>query len=223
MKYKFKRAYGYWPYITIGGIIIFIILYVVATFYYPGGSNFDAQQTGFNWSTNYWCELLGRNAKNGQPNTARPIGLIGMLVLAITISIFWLNLPRLIPMKFWYNKLLQTTGILAMLCSIFIYSYYHDLTIYLAVLFGTFAFTLTLYGLYRNHFIGYFNLCVLCVILIFLNNIIYITDYKIEYLPILQKVTFGFVFLWISLISLKFLKVEEISQSKNSKNDEKLN
>ena len=71
--------FQYWPIITIFGIILFIIFYFIAALYYPGGSNFDQHQSGFKWSTNYWCELLGYNAKNGQHNTARPFGLSGML------------------------------------------------------------------------------------------------------------------------------------------------
>ena len=69
--------FHYWPMITISGIILFIIFYFIAALHYPGGSNFDQHQAGFKWSTNYWCELLGYNAKNGQHNKQDPSVLFG--------------------------------------------------------------------------------------------------------------------------------------------------
>lgn len=195
---------NYWPRITIGGIAVFVILYMVAAEYYPGGSNFNPYQQGFSWSSNYWCELLGENAKNGHKNVARPIALTGMVILALSISVFWINLPKMIPMKIWISRILQISGVLAMFCSIFIYSYFHDLAIYLAVTFGTIAFTSTLYGLYTNRFTRYFQICVLCIFLIFMNNFIYVTDFMISYLPILQKFTFILVFAWIIMLSARF-------------------
>lgn len=206
MPHTNHRKPTYWPIITIGGITLFVILYLIAAEFYPGGSNVDPFQQGFSWSSNYWCELLGENAKNGLKNVARPIALVGMVVLALSISVFWINLPKMIPMKIWISRILQISGVLAMFCSIFIYSYYHDLAIYLAVIFGTIAFTSTLYGLYTNRYSRYFQMCVLCIFLIFMNNFIYVSDIMITYLPILQKFTFILVFAWIILLSARFQK-----------------
>lgn len=198
-----------WPILTVSGIIVFVLLYFLAAYYYPGGSNFDAHQVGFKWSTNYWCELLGFNAKNGQHNSARPIGLSGMVILSIAISIFWFNIPKLIPQKKWMNTLLSFSGILSMICSAFIFSHFHDLFIYLAVLFGTIAFGLTLNGLHKNQMTVFYIYGIVCLLLILINNAIYLTDYFILYLPWIQKITFFAVFLWICLLSLKSLSVNK--------------
>lgn len=147
IKKGYNRKFQYWPIFTISGIVAFIILYVIASYHYPGGSNFDRNFVGFNWRTNYWCELLGENAKNGQTNYARPFGFTAMLILSITMSVFWLKLPELIPMKKWMNVTLQISGIMAMLCASFLYSHSHDILIIIAVCFGTITFALTLYGL----------------------------------------------------------------------------
>lgn len=209
MKKEKTPVLHYWPVFTIIGLILFIILYFIAAQYYPGGSNFDKQQPHFNWTSNYWCELLGRNAKNGQPNTARPIGISAMIILTISVSIFWWNLPKLIPMKKWMNEALKFSGVLAMILSSFIFSNYHDVVIYLSVLFGTIALSLTLFGLYSNKLYRYFFWCIICVILIFLNNIIYLTNFMITSLPIIQKLTFAIMFLWIGLLSLSYMRKEE--------------
>lgn len=199
------KIHNFWPILTVSGIVVFVLLYFLAAYYYPGGSNFDAHQVGFRWSTNYWCELLGFNAKNGEYNTARPIGLSGMVILSISISFFWFYIPTLIPQKKWMNTLLSFSGIMSMLCSAFIFSHFHDLFIYLAVIFGTIAFGLTLNGLQKNQMTFYYIFGVSCLILILINNAIYLTDFLILYLPWIQKITFFVVFLWISLLSLKSL------------------
>ena len=196
----------FWPKITIGGIILFLLLYFLATKYYPGGSNFYPQEKGFSWSNNYWCELLGENAKNGQNNRARPIALLAMVILTFSISLFWVKLPNLIPMRLWMSRILQISGVISMFSAIFIFSSYHDFYVTISVLFGTLAFSLALYGLYTHHFMRYFNYCVLCLVLIQANNFIYLSSFLIDYLPILQKITFILVFAWIVVLSMRFLK-----------------
>jgi hypothetical protein len=196
----------FWPKITIGGIILFLLLYFLATKYYPGGSNFYPQEKGFSWSNNYWCELLGENAKNGQNNRARPIALLAMVILTFSISLFWVKLPNLIPMRLWMSRILQISGVISMFSAIFIFSSYHDFYVTISVLFGTLAFSLALYGLYTHHFMRYFNYCVLCLVLIQANNFIYLSSILIAYLPLLQKITFILVFAWIVALSMRFLK-----------------
>ena len=201
--------FHYWPIITFSGIILFILFYFIASLYYPGGSNFNQHQSGFKWTSNYWCELLGYNAKNGQHNTARPFGLSGMVILSISTSFFWINLPQMIPMKNWMNGTLQFSGTLSMVFAMFIFTHYHDFFIFMAVISGSLAFSLTILGLYKNHFKGFLYLCILCLFLILLNNLIYLSGLYIEALPIIQKFTFVIVLLWICLICLRFIKMHK--------------
>jgi hypothetical protein len=206
--------FQYWPIITILGIILFIIFYFIAALYYPGGSNFNQHQAGFNWYTNYWCELLGYNAKNGQHNTARPFGLSGMIILSISTSFFWINLPKMIPLKNWMNGVLQFSGTLSMVFALFIFTHYHDFFIFMAVISGSTAFSLTILGLYENHFKGFLYLCIICLLLILMNNVIYLSGIYIEALPIIQKLTFLIVLLWICLICIRFISRYKINNTK---------
>lgn len=210
-KRKYINFYN-WPVLTICGLFLYVIFYYIAAQYYPGGSNFDPSQKGFDLFNNYWCELLGRNAKNGQPNEARPIGMTGMVILSITLSNFWFNFPKVIPINQLMDRTLRLSGILAMFCSIFIFSHYHDIFIYLGVAFGTITFVLSLYGQYRNNLKGFFLLCLLCYILILINNLIYLSDFLIIYLPLIQKFTFALIFIWIFLICIRFIKEQEVPE-----------
>lgn len=80
--------------IPIIGGGVFILLYVIATLFYPGGSNQHPNEIGFNWLTNFWCDLTGSIAKNGQKNNAQPIALVAMLVLCLVCSVFSLYLQN---------------------------------------------------------------------------------------------------------------------------------
>lgn len=203
----------YWPILTMAGIFVYIVLYFTAAIMYPGGSNFNKHQVGFNIFTNYWCELLGENSKNGKLNIARPFGLIAMSVLSISLSIFWIKIPYMLTLKNWMSSILQISGVSAMLCSSFIFTHFHDLFILLAVIFGIIAFSFSIYGLYLNKATSFFRLGISCIFLILLNNFIYIFDFMINYLPIIQKFTFAFVFIWISFLSFHFFKEQKIKES----------
>lgn len=63
------------------GVIIFVILYIIATLLYPGGSQIEKNAIGFSWVNNYWCNLLNESATNGQPNSAKPVAMAGMFIL----------------------------------------------------------------------------------------------------------------------------------------------
>ena len=105
-----------WPLITIGGIVLFTVFYLLAAHYYPGGSNADLHELGFSWRNNYWCELLGENAKNGEANAGRIFGLLGMIILSISISIFWWHwafqgeIPRHSPSIYNFSVTVLNSG-----------------------------------------------------------------------------------------------------------------
>lgn len=192
----------FWLTIIIGGIVSFIVFFTIATFYYPGGSNFDPKSAGYKWDSNYWCELLYEYSKNGHINRARPFGFSGMISLSIGVSAFWYTVPRQILTRDNLSLTTSITGILSMLFSLFIFTQLHDLIIYMAVICGTIAFSLLFYGIYKEGLQIYFLTGMGCLLLILLNCFIYITEYWINYLPSLQKATFVLTLLWISSLSL---------------------
>ncbi|MEY3236340.1 MAG: hypothetical protein RI883_441 [Bacteroidota bacterium] len=195
------RNKKHWPFLTLTGIAIYTILYIIATRYYPGGSNFDKTQIGFHWSTNYWCELLGEYSKNGFINKARPIALVGMIFLSLSLSLFWIQLPNSLSLTKISNRIIQFCGMLSMIFFSLIFTDYHDVFIGLAVLFGATAFILTIYGFYKLGNLKTYLFGSFCLILVAINNLIYLFDFQINYLPILQKITFLCIFVWITSIT----------------------
>ena len=190
------------------GIGLFMMLYGWATVLYPGGSNADHTAVGFNWLTNYWCDLTGDTAKNGQPNPAGPVATIAMVVLCASLALFWLTLPRLFSQPRQWRVLIQYPGVTAMVIAPFIASAHHVAVINLTGVLALPPLLLTLLGLYRG---GYFRLLMaggICLLLMGLNNVIYHGNWHFDWLPIVQKITFAAVLVWVGAISWQVYRVD---------------
>ncbi|MDX1941723.1 MAG: hypothetical protein SFU99_14280 [Saprospiraceae bacterium] len=197
--------------IPIAGIMLFLILYMIATFYYPGGSDVNKTAQGFSWVHNYWCDLMAKGAKNGQLNPARPIAIAAMTVLCLALSVFWWLLPRLLDNGRHHYKIVQSSGIISMILAVFIFTNYHDLIISAAVVFGVIALTGIYIALYRSKSYKTLTFGIFCLILIALNAYIYYTNHLILILPLLQKITFLLYLFWIIFINLKlFFKIRSM-------------
>lgn len=187
----------------IVGFIAFLCFFYLATTYYPGGSQFNHQSIGYSWEHNYWCNLLYRNALNGQYNYARKIAIVAMLCLNSSVAGFWFAFPNTAKLNVSSKQLIQASGILSMFIATFISSKFHDTIILLASLFGTIALIGTLYVLLKLQWKILFYLGVLNISLVGLNFLFYFNDYLIYFLPVLQKITFITFLSWFSTMSYK--------------------
>lgn len=193
--------------IPIFGAALFVMLYFVATIFYPGGSQVDKNAVGFSWLNNYWCNLLNDNAINGQPNTAKPIAIAGMIILCVTLSLFWLLFPLYINMGKKYKIAIQTSGLLSMgAASLLFTNFNHDLITNLASLFGLLATIGVYIGLYKLQWYRLFAFGLMNILLVALNNYVYYNQELIVYLPIIQKISFATFLIWICSINLKLYK-----------------
>lgn len=189
------------------GTLIFAILYFIATFFYPGGSQFDDNSVGFSWTNNYWCNLLSDIAINGQENSAQPIALTAMLILCLSLTYFWLQFPKYTHLGNYYKYGIQISGTLAMTIGLLLFTKIdHDLITNLATFFGLIAMTGTFIGLYKNGWKGLFYVGLINIVLIIANNGLYYNKDLIFYLPLVQKITFATFLTWICCINLKIYR-----------------
>lgn len=194
-------------YIPIIGILLFSLLYIIATFYYPGGSNFDKYSVGFSWYNNFWCNLLDSYAINGKPNHAKYIASTAMVILIFSLGFFWWHFPKSAKMNQSFQNVIRISGVIAALvASLLVFNIKHDMIVNLSSLFGLFALIGTLIGLYKNKwmclfYFGFFNF-----FLVGLNNLFYYDLRLINYLPVIQKITFLTFLLWICGICIKLEK-----------------
>ena len=121
------------------GILIFLCLYVIATRYYPGGSEFNKNSSGFSWVNNYWCNLLNDKTINGQYNAARPIALAAMVILCFALAAFWWIFPQQVELKGRSRLTIQFSGAVAMTIGMFLFTKFHDNIINATTFFGLIA------------------------------------------------------------------------------------
>jgi hypothetical protein len=197
-----RRAAWFW--IPLVGIPLFVLLYICASFYYPGGSQADAQSAGFSWVNNYWCNLLNITAINGQTNAAQPIALTAMVVLCISLAAFWFLFPLISLQKTLPVRIIQFAGIAAMGTAMLLNSSMnHDLITNLASLLGLVAVVGTLIGLRQLKWNRLFWFGTMNLLLVLLNNFLYYNSELIRYLPLVQKISFVAFLVWLFLISMK--------------------
>ncbi|MFN8306951.1 MAG: hypothetical protein U0T79_09270 [Ferruginibacter sp.] len=193
--------------IPVLGSLLFVVFYVIATLLYPGGSQVDKNSIGFSWTNNYWCNLLNDNAINGQRNPAKPIALIGMLVLCLTLSFFWFIFPRQINISKKLKLTIQVSGILAMAVAFFLFTdINHDFLTNLASSFGVIATAGTFIGLYKNKLFGLFTFGFLNILLVLLTNLCYYNKKLIIFLPVIQKITFATFLIWVCCIAINLYR-----------------
>jgi hypothetical protein len=193
--------------LPIFGTILFIILYIIATLYYPGGSQVDKNAVGFSWVNNYWCNLLNEKAMNEQPNPAKPIAMFAMFLLCLTLSLFWFLFPKQIEIGIFWKKTIQISGIFSMIVAFFLFSDFdHDWITNIASVFGVIAMLGTFIGLYKNQWTGLFTFGLLNFLLVGVNNYIYYHKELIVFLPVVQKISFITFLSWFCLISWRMYR-----------------
>ena len=187
------------------GIAIFVIIYIVATFCYPGGSQADRYAPGFSWANNYWCNLLNKLSINGQVNTAAPIALTGLAVFCISLIFFWNSVPLLFD-RISFAKLIRICGISSALVSVLLVTSMHDPVIEIAGTLGLIAILLTLICLYKQQRLILFWMGIFCALLGLINFYMSIHPDMLLYLPIVQKGTFVIFLVWFCLMNIAVYK-----------------
>lgn len=169
-------------------VIISVLFLVIATWLYPGGSIYDKNSTGFDWSKNFFSNLFLEKALNGDINPSRIWALIGMVFHSIGYGLFFFHTARKIPHK--HTKLvLQSVGIANMLFTFLIATPLHDIMV-------TVSSTLSMLGLfYITVFIlktKRLGLKIFCIgsLLIFYTTLYLFGFGHWGLLAVMQKVTF---------------------------------
>jgi hypothetical protein len=120
-------------------VVISVILIVLATVVYPGGSLLDKNSIGFDWSKNFLSNLFATRAINGAENPGWIWALIGMAFHSVGYGIFFINMSKKIPSRQWAN-ILKFIGAANIIFIFLIATPLHDV--------GVISIILTLIGLF---------------------------------------------------------------------------
>lgn len=174
------------------GILIFVFVYLAAAQLYP---------SGFIWTKHYWCDIL--NAQQ-----VRFLAITGHFVLCLSLGLFFYRFAQKLGTTPQWKNVIRNSGILSIVAAFFIYTSYHDFFISFSNVAGIPALLGIGLALRQNQVKHLLNTGYLCVILFVVNNVVYYSEFGINYLPLIQKVTFAITLFWIFtanryLISLK--------------------
>ncbi|MBK7105448.1 MAG: hypothetical protein IPH62_09205 [Ignavibacteriae bacterium] len=194
-------------YSVLISITISVILFMIATSVYPGGSILDKNSIGFDWSKNFISNLFLEKALNGFDNTSRIWAIIGMAVHSIGYGIFFINTSKKIPHKHSKN-VLKYVGTANIIFNFLIATPLHDIMV-------TISSTLSLLGIFyitvfilksKLHLFKIFN--IVCLLTFYFTLFLYGTgDWGL--LAIMQKVSL--LFSMILVLSIEyFIKKEDL-------------
>ena len=198
-----KEYKGLIRYLPTIGILIFIVLYVYASYLYPGGSQADANSMGFDWRNNYWCNLMGENGLNGVQNKARPVAIGAITLLCSSMILFFFQFADHFEKNRKWNITIKTTGALAMLSAVFIFTKYHDILTTILSICGLVVLIGMIRALHANKLTLFKVVGVLCILVIACNNFFYYNEDLIAYSPLIQKVAFVLILAWTVGLNLK--------------------
>jgi hypothetical protein len=188
--------------IIIACILLFVALYLLAAWLYPGGSQAHPQQAGFSRRYNYWCNLFNETAINGRYNTGRAAAIAGMCVLSVTLALFWLHFPVYAGTQKGLRRLIQVCGVAAAISGIGVFMGPHDAMINIAGFFGAGAMAGVMMVLWRLRWKRLWALALCCLLLTVLNNLLYYTG-SLYWLPLVQKITFACFLAWITAVTIR--------------------
>jgi len=182
--------------IILIGIFTAILLFVVAAFYYPGGSQIDKNTIGYDWENNYLCHLFNDKAINGKENASMLWAILGMFVLCVTISLFFIRFSNKIKSPH-AALIIRYTGSAAMLAAFFVITPYHDVMTTIASILALITlFYITIF-IFRSNLKYFKLLSVFCILILYVNNFIYYTGQFLRLLPVMQKISFVCIVIWI--------------------------
>ncbi|MDY2588187.1 hypothetical protein [Winogradskyella aquimaris] len=186
------------------GILLFIGIYIYASKLYPGGSQADLNAVGFDWSNNYWCNLMLENGLNGVKNKAQPIAITGIIILCSSMIIFFFQFANHFEKHRMWKMIIKISGTLAISSAPFIFSEYHDIMTSVLSISGTVVIIGMIRALYNNQLPFMMVMGICCILIIGLNNFFYYNENLIQYGPIVQKGAFILILSWtigLNLIS----------------------
>lgn len=178
------------------GILLSIVLLLIATLYYPGGSQQDKGSIGYDWKNNYLSNLFSPKAVNGAANTAQPWAVAGMLFLCSSFALFFIEFSKRIPTK-GAAGIIKYFGFGGMLSAFLTVTPYHDIMITLAAtLMLVSMFYITIF-VFKSKRVFFKILSVVCLLIYYCCLYIYYTRSYLEILPIVQKLNLLVGIIWM--------------------------
>jgi len=199
---------GLWDYLPSIGVIAFVILFVIASTLYSGGTLFNIDYQGYDWFHNYWCDLMAASSLNGAENGSRTIAIIAWVILCICILQLLIRTFTTMIAEGWIRNVLYTSSFLAMFIGLFAFTKHHDIIVAVCFPFGAIAAFGLSYGLLHSDLRFYKAAIWVCIVMLSASFFMYFTNIGLYWLGLTQKLTLAFVFIWLIGFNKELIKME---------------
>lgn len=186
-------------------LVLSLVLIVIATLVYPGGSMLNKNSIGFDWSKNFISNLFAAKAMNGSYNTSRIWAISGTILHSVGFGIFFIHMSKKIPSRHAATVLI-IIGIATILFNFLIATPLHDIMLVISS-------TLSLTGLFyitvfilktKLHLLKLF--CIICLLTFYFTLYLYGSG-NWGLLAIMQKVSF--IILMLLILGLEYFTTQE--------------
>ncbi|MEJ6695731.1 MAG: hypothetical protein QNK55_00005, partial [Saprospiraceae bacterium] len=106
-------------------------------------------------------------------------------------------------------------GLISMIGAMLIFTDLHNIMIAVSSLLALPALIGVFNILYRRRLFSFFFAGILILILLVINNVIYYTDYMVQWLPQIQKISAICIVHWLVVMNWKFINLKKELSGKN--------
>jgi hypothetical protein len=197
-------------YILLLSSLFFLITMVFSQFLFY----IDEANATFLHGKNFWdlyiCDVLGTYKHNNEGITSKFLASVGWVVFGISVSYFWNTFPRLLIMSKWTAHFITILGTIApLILLMLIFKFNHLWVVVSGFIFGISTSLFVLFALFKAGYHQFFYFGLLTDMFLMSNMFVFSTHVMIEYLPIIQKVTFIIFLSWISWLNFELHKNQE--------------
>lgn len=189
------------------GIILSILFIGIAMLKYPGGNLEDINSSTYSLTKNYISHLLEYKALNGMDNTARPWGIIGVVLMGITTGIAFARFASKIEVK-QYSNVIRVLAYLLIIINILItIPALHNLMVTVGSIFTLLLFFyVTIFFLRSKKLIYFKTISVVFLLFFYGAAYMYFTRTGLDYLPSIQKIIHVFQIIFILSLDYKIAR-----------------
>lgn len=194
-------------YAVLAGLLFGTLLLILSTFYYPGGTSEDVHAKGYDWINNYISNLLSPLALNGAKNTARPLAVVGVLLLTLSFGIFFVHFSIKIKIRsaslvIKYLGMIATTfGFITVVPAM------HDMMVTLSSGLSLLIFFYITVMVIKSPLRLLKIMSVIFLLTFYFAAYMYFSRFQLEYMPLMQKIIFLLKIIWV--VSLEYFTRKE--------------
>ncbi len=183
--------------LVLMGMSLSVLCLIAASFLYPGGSPKDSQSVGFHWTENYISDMLDYQAVNGADNRARPLAVVGVILMGLSTGLAFVRFARKVGKK-EYSLVIQYGGLLLiLLTALGAIPSLHDLSVMCSICLNLLVFFYVMIVLFKSPLSLFKPLSVVFLAGFYAATYMYSTRTGLAYMPLVQKITHIFQMVWI--------------------------